>query len=103
MLDILYHMPSLHHPIHGCALGYQEEADVVLGQLIEEYADVATYQIAAVYAFRNEAEQSFAWLEKAYEQRDPGLSEMKVDPLLAKIKSDPRWSALLTKMGLAAS
>ena len=89
--------------IAHASLGNQEEANTALGQLIEKYANVATYQIAVVHAFRNEPEKAFLWLDKAYEQRDPGLSEMGVDPLLANIKIDPRWSALLRKMGLTTS
>jgi hypothetical protein len=34
-----------------------------------------------VYAFRGEADEAFEWLERAYEQRDAGLPEIKTDPL----------------------
>ena len=50
---------------------------------------------------RNEVDHAFEWLERAYDQRDPGLSEMKTDPLLRSLYADPRWDAFLRKMGLA--
>ena len=46
------------------------------------FKDVVAYQIAAVYAFRGEADRAFEWLDRAYVQRDGGLTEMKGDPLL---------------------
>ena len=42
----------------------------------------------------------FEWLEQAYGQRDGGLSEIKEDPLLKNLETDPRWAAFLKKMRL---
>ena len=39
--------------------------------------------------------------EQAFEQRDPGLSDLKTDPLFRSILADPRWRAFLRKMGFA--
>jgi TolB-like protein len=82
-------------------LGNKTESDVALKRLIEKYADVAAYQAAEAYAFRNDADKAFEWLERAHRQRDPGLQRMKLDISFLKIRSDPRWGAFLTKMGLA--
>jgi hypothetical protein len=43
---------------------------------------------------------AFEWLQRAYMQRDGGLVEIKVDLLLADLRSDPRYKALLRKMNL---
>ena len=43
---------------------------------------------------------AFEWLERAYATRDPGLAEMKGDPLLRGLRDDPRWAALLRRMRL---
>jgi hypothetical protein len=43
----------------------------------------------------------FEWLERAYARRDPGVSGIKVDPLLRPLHADPRWSVFPHKMGLA--
>jgi hypothetical protein len=56
-------------------------------------------QIAKVYAALGESDQAFQWLEKAYEGHRL-LLWLKVDPEYDPLRSDPRFSALLRKMGL---
>jgi TolB-like protein len=82
-------------------LGMKTESNVSLNRLIEVYADVAAYQVAEAYAFRNDPDSAFQWLERAHRQRDPGLQRMKLDIAFLKIHLDPRWGAFLTTMGLA--
>jgi hypothetical protein len=53
-----------------------------------------------VYSFRGEADKSFEWLEYAYKQRDPGLPEIKSNPLFKKLYRDPRYAEFLKKMRL---
>ena len=84
------------------ALGRKKEADAALEELIAKYHADWAYQIAEMYAFRGEADRAFEWLERAYAQRDPGLSEMKGDPLLKSLERDPRYAAFLKKMRLPA-
>jgi hypothetical protein len=55
-----------------------------------------------VYAYRGESDRSFEWLERAYKQRDPGLPEIKTDPLFKNLRHDPRYTELLNKMRLPA-
>ncbi len=82
------------------ALGRKKESDAALAELIAKYHAEAAYQVAEVYAFRGKADLAFEWLERAYTQRDGGLSEMKGDPLLKSIERDPRYAAFLKKMRL---
>ena len=82
------------------ALNKKNEADAALSEFIAKYSDGSAYQVAGAYAFRGQAEKAFKWLDKAYAGRDPGLSDVKVDPLLSNIRSEPRYSAFLKKMGL---
>jgi tetratricopeptide (TPR) repeat protein len=86
--------------IHAAA-GHRLESDAALQALIAKYQDEAAYQIAEVYAARNEAEPGFQWLERAYEQRDPGLAGVKCERRFRSLHVDPRWDAFLRKMGLA--
>jgi hypothetical protein len=37
--------------------------------------------------------------ERAYAQRDPGLTDMKVNPRLRSLHADPRWHTFLRKRG----
>jgi hypothetical protein len=53
-----------------------------------------------VYAFRGESEKSFEWLERAYKQRDSGLADIKVDPLMKSLRQDSRYAEILKKMRL---
>ena len=82
------------------ALGRQREADATLSELVKNYAGTAAYQIAEVYAYRGEVDRAFEWLERAYTQRDSGLSQIKGDPHLKRLERDPRYAALLQKMHL---
>jgi serine/threonine-protein kinase len=84
------------------ALGQKQKSDQALAELIAKYQKYSAFQIAEVYAFRGEADAAFTWLERAYVQRDGGLTFMKGDPLLASLQSDPRCLAFLRKMRLTA-
>ena len=55
------------------ALGRKKESDAALRELIAKYHGIDAFQIAEVYAFRNQFDEAFEWLDRAYAQRDPGL------------------------------
>jgi TolB-like protein/DNA-binding winged helix-turn-helix (wHTH) protein/Flp pilus assembly protein TadD len=82
------------------ALGREQGSNAALTALIAKYHTRAPYQIAQVYACRGEADKSFEWLERAYEQRDPGLPEIKSNPQFKTLHHDPRYGDLLKKMHL---
>ena len=83
------------------AQGRPEKSDAALRGLIDKYAQDSAYQVAEVYAYRGEADLGFEWLERAYAQRDPGLSGIKSNALLRSLHGDPRWQPFLEKMGLS--
>ena len=82
------------------ALGREQDSNAALAALVAKYQAYAAYQIAQVYAFRGESGKSFDWLEHAYKQRDPGLPEIKSNPLFKNLRHDPTYTALLKKMRL---
>jgi len=82
------------------ALGREQDSHAVLVELIAKHDTDWAYQIAEVYAFRGESDKAFEWLERAYIQRDPGLTQIKNDPLLKILRHDPRYTELLKKMRL---
>jgi hypothetical protein len=84
----------------GVGSGRHAESEAALQELIAKHQGEAAYQVAQVYAARAEPDLAFAWLERAYAQRDGGLSSTKPDPLLRPLHNDPRWGAFLRKMGL---
>jgi TolB-like protein len=87
-------------PLALDALGKRADADRALAHAEQTYGNNMAYQIACVYAGRKDLDGAFHWLERAYKQRDGGLNDLKVDPLLAKVRDDPRYNALLRKMNL---
>jgi serine/threonine-protein kinase len=81
-------------------LGRLAESQGALGELTGKFGHSAAYQIAEAYAWRGDADAALDWLERARAQRDGGLTLLKVDPLLRKLHGDPRYLALLKKIGL---
>jgi len=61
---------------------------------------VSPASLGFAYAVAGEKERAFAWLEKAYQQRDPPLTQLKVNPEADSLRLDPRYIELLKKMGL---
>ena len=80
--------------------GDRRAADLALKTLIAADADVAPYQIAEVYALRNDPDKAFEWLDRAWDSRDPGISLLLFDPFLLHYKDDPRFAAFCRKAGL---
>jgi serine/threonine protein kinase/Tfp pilus assembly protein PilF len=87
-------------PLAYYASGQKKEADAALADLIAKLPKDAAYQIAEVYAFRGEADSAFQWLDRAFTQRDGGLTEIKGDPLMKNLEHDPRYLEFLKKMRL---
>jgi tetratricopeptide (TPR) repeat protein len=76
------------------------ESDAALARLIEAYHDTAAVQIAQAYAYRGERAKALDWLDRAVDQRDPGIINIKTDPMFAALRGDTRYKAVLRKMNL---
>jgi len=61
---------------------------------------VSAANLGMTYAMIGEKERAFTWLDKAYQQHDPILVQLKVDPGFDSLRSDPRYLDLLRKVGL---
>jgi hypothetical protein len=55
------------------AMGHRKESDAALAQLTKLSADDWASGIASVHAIRNEPDAAFAWLDRAYAQKDEDL------------------------------
>jgi eukaryotic-like serine/threonine-protein kinase len=55
--------------------------------------------IAEVYILLGDKDKAFYWLDKAYEERDGFLTELAVSPIFDSVRSDPRYKALVKKIG----
>jgi serine/threonine protein kinase/TolB-like protein len=75
--------------------GRSSESDRHLRELVAEHQDDAAREIAQVYAWRDEKDKAFEWLDRAYAQRDIGLAELKGEQLFRNLFRDSRWAAFL--------
>jgi len=82
------------------SLGHAAESQHALDELIAKYAHESAFQIAEVYAWRGEKDKAFEWLDRSYEQRDGGLTLIKTDLLIESLRTDPRFAAMVKKLGL---
>jgi tetratricopeptide (TPR) repeat protein len=82
------------------ALGRKKESDAALSELIAKYRPDDAHMIAQIYAFRNQSDEAFEWLDRAYAQRDSDLIGTKVEPLLKSLHKEPRFAAFLKKLNL---
>ncbi len=61
---------------------------------------VSSLKIDHIYIGLGENDLALEWLEKAYEERDATLVWIKVSRVYDSLRSDPRFKALLKKIGL---
>ncbi|MEP7272111.1 MAG: protein kinase [Acidobacteriota bacterium] len=85
--------------------GNTEEARRMLEELLAVQAPkrVPSYEVAIVYAGLGDTEQAFAWLEKAFNEKNEYLNYLMVDPRLDRLHGDPRYAALARRIGLPAA
>jgi tetratricopeptide (TPR) repeat protein len=82
--------------------GKQSEARQIIEELkslsVQRY--VSPYFIAVIYAGLRNDEETFAWLEKAYQERHPYLILLKVEPVFDHLRKDQRFINLEKSVGL---
>jgi len=61
---------------------------------------VSPWDMAVNYARMGDRDQTFEWLEKAYQERDSGLCYLKISVSLEPFHSDPRYADMLRRVGL---
>jgi hypothetical protein len=76
------------------------ESDAALKELIAKYQAIDPYLIAEAYAFRNQSDEAFEWLDRAYAQHEGNVAYTNLDPMLKNLRSDPRYAAFLKKHNL---
>jgi TolB-like protein/Flp pilus assembly protein TadD len=82
------------------SLGNDEAANEALEELIAVAGETWPSEIAHVYAFRNDSENAFKWLENSLDTGG-GWAEEKLNPLFDNLHGDPRWQAFFEKLGLS--
>ncbi len=87
-------------PLIYWAMGRRFESDAALKQLKEKYANAAALRIAEAHAYRGEIDAALEWLDRAFQQRESNMVDVKFDPFLRSLHKDRRFRALLVKMKL---
>ncbi len=82
--------------------GKRDQAREVLAELQEraQHAYIRPLAFAWISIGLDEKDPAFAWLDKAYDERDPYLTLLNADPVYDSLRADPRFTALLQKIGL---
>ena len=104
------HQPSIrsyHHdsyfklpPVAGGWPGAQSKAiETLIAQRKAKSGYVSSYRIARFYADLGDKDRAFDWLNTAYQERDFLMESLKTDFTLDSLHSDPRYAALVRKIG----
>ena len=89
----------------GCSeagLGHRAEAEKIIKELEERMTREYIDETLIVYIFiaLGDKDQAFAWMEKAYQSRAGNLPWMIMEPKFDPLRSDPRFTEFVRRMGL---
>jgi TolB-like protein/Tfp pilus assembly protein PilF len=87
----------------ACAVsGQQEEARRILVKLeqMHQQGIAPSASVSILYGALGESDQAFAWLEKAYQERDPQLTYLKAGRRFEPMRKDPRFGQFVRRIGL---
>jgi TolB-like protein/DNA-binding winged helix-turn-helix (wHTH) protein/Flp pilus assembly protein TadD len=84
--------------------GQREKSDAILSTLRARSPGESRFSLtfAWIAIARGEIDQAFGWLECAYEDRNPTLLQIGVTRVYDPVRGDPRFAALLKRVGLGA-
>jgi TolB-like protein/Flp pilus assembly protein TadD len=80
----------------------RDEARKILAKLERMHREgiVPAASLAILHGALGESNEAFAWLEKAYQERDPQLTYLKAGRRFEPLRKDPRFSELVRRVGL---
>lgn len=87
----------------GLAIVYQAlhrgpDAKGALDRLVAYHGTTAAFSIAEALAYGARKDEALQWLDRAFSLKDIGLWEVRGDPYLRNLESDPRYETFLHKM-----
>ena len=90
----------------GQAMAFHPLGDTTMAiemsdKLEARFGGEAEYQMAEIHGYWGEPGKCLEWLEKAHDLHDPGLVEIRVSPHFDLVRLEPRYLALVEKIGLA--
>ncbi len=83
-------------------MGRKDDAQRILDNLIEQSKKryVSSWAFGRLCFYLGKNDQGFEWTEKVYEERGILSCLIKIEPALDSVRSDPRYLAMLKKIGL---
>lgn len=85
--------------------GRRSDAEAEVEQLIarSEERYISAYDISTIYAALGDVDETFSWLERAFEERSQLIGWLPWDPVFDGIRSDPRYDILVRRLNLAVT
>jgi DNA-binding winged helix-turn-helix (wHTH) protein/TolB-like protein/tetratricopeptide (TPR) repeat protein len=108
------HISLVASPTAG-GMGYRGQIHALSGRRAEALAEierlvalskeryVPAYDVATIYAALGDVDQTFIWLERAIDDRSALIGWIVWDEIFDGIRNDPRYPALVERLGLDAS
>jgi len=81
--------------------GNRARSEQLLQQLIRDHGDELPTYVANVYAQTGRLDEAFQWIDRALARRDSGVVWAKSNAYLTDLRADPRYDAVLRRLGLA--
>ncbi len=102
-LERLEHSSTLFRLV-GTVIALHEQgdragSDAALDALRRQFGIADGYWVGAVHAWRGESDLAFEWIERAIRGGDSSVMYLPFDPLLANLRSDPRYRKALAAIG----
>ena len=84
------------------AAGRRDEALKALDQLkaVARQRYVSPINFVFIYIGLGEKDEAFRWLDMGYQERDPQVSRLSINPLFDPLRSDARFTELMRRVGL---
>lgn len=82
----------------GYKMAMQEVAERMIS--LRENSYVPSWQICTLFTRAQNKEETLKWLQVAYEEHDPNIPYISVDPLFDFVRAEPRFKEILHKMKL---
>jgi TolB-like protein/Flp pilus assembly protein TadD len=79
-------------------LGRRADAEAELARIKAAQGDASAYSFATIYAQWGDTPKALEWLETAMRLRDPGLTDLKTDPLMDPLRKEPRFQAVMREL-----
>jgi TolB-like protein/tetratricopeptide (TPR) repeat protein len=81
-------------------MGDQKASDTAMERLIRQQSGGWDWQVVQAHSVRGEIDEAFAAMDAAYESRDSGLQLILCDHYIDDLRGDPRYDAMVEKLGI---